>query len=306
MKKKGRNYSVIIVSDATSSSKEFVLSSRFIKKAIVSFSILVIVFGFLIFDYLTTSFNRERLRRVEKDNVKKEKTIKLLNTTIKNIEKNLEIMSEFEKRIKVATGLTSPYALREVGTGGPITNIKSSEMSKVNLNVNKGQIKDNVIERAKKLNKESKRIVDSLKFVYEVKDKQNVRLASTPMVWPTKGYLSDPYGWRKHPMTGKREFHHGLDIATQLGNKVMATANGIVLVAEDRSYYGNLIIIDHGFDYMTWYGHLASFNVKEGQRVKRGQVIGYVGSTGRSNAPHLHYEVRFMTKTVNPLKFIID
>ena len=126
------------------------------------------------------------------------------------------------------------------------------------------------------------------------------------MIWPTRGYLTDLYGWRTHPITGKRDFHHGVDIATQLGNKVIATASGTVLAAGYRDYYGNLVVIDHGYEYVTWYGHLASIVVKEGQRIKRGQLIGYVGSTGRSNAPHLHYEVRFMRKPVNPMKFMID
>ena len=114
-------------------------------------------------------------------------------------------------------------------------------------------------------------------------------------------------GKRIVSFTGKKNsFHPGQDIATQLGNKVIATANGYVLSAERRGFLGNLVVIDHSYGFTTYYAHLASFAVKEGDRVKRGQVIGYVGSTGRSNAPHLHYEVRVFGKPQNPMKFIID
>ena len=86
----------------------------------------------------------------------------------------------------------------------------------------------------------------------------------------------------------------------------IATADGVVLVADHWDYLGNLVVIDHGFGFTTRYGHMASFNVKEGDRVKRFQVIGYVGNTGRSSAPHLHYEVRYFGKPLNPMNFIID
>ncbi|MBU4403978.1 MAG: M23 family metallopeptidase, partial [Acidobacteria bacterium] len=97
-----------------------------------------------------------------------------------------------------------------------------------------------------------------------------------------------------------------IDIATQLGNKVIAPADGVVLVAEPKEYYGKMIIIDHGFGYVTRYGHLSGFNVREGQRVNRYDVIGSVGTTGRSNGPHLHYEVRYFDKPMNPADFILD
>ena len=137
-------------------------------------------------------------------------------------------------------------------------------------------------------------------------NQQKLQLAATPAIWPTRGYLSGVFGNRLHPFTGRYEFHNAIDIATQLGNKVIAPADGVILVAETRDYYGKMIIIDHGFGYVTRYGHLSGYNVREGQRVKRFDVIGYVGTTGRSNGPHLHYEVRYYEKPINPLDFILD
>jgi len=223
---------------------------------------------------------------------------------------NLKEMETYKRRISVAMGLTSPDALKEVGIGGPIDNIPSGIESQANRSIDKGksdvQAKKDLLKRVEDLRKSSKKIQDTLKFVENVMEKQKVRLASTPSIWPTKGYLTSPLGWRIHPLTGKQSFHNGQDIATQYGNKVIAPADGVILVAESRYYYGRFIIIDHGFGFTTRYGHLASFNVKEGDRVKRNQVIGYVGNSGRSSAPHLHYEVRYFGKAKNPMNFIID
>ena len=138
MKKKAKNYSVIIVSDATSTSREFVISSKFIKKALIAAPILVVIFGFIIFDYLTTSFNKEKLGRLEQQVEKKDNEITRYKANIDSLKKDLGQMAEFEKRIKVATGLTSPYALQEVGRGGPepIQNINNYEIPSLNQSKN--------------------------------------------------------------------------------------------------------------------------------------------------------------------------
>lgn len=312
------NYSVIIVSGATSTNKEFVLSSKLIRNSIIAFIVLSLIFGYIIFDYLNTSFNKEKMKRLEKENIEKEATIDRLNTDLREIEKRLNQMAVYKERISVAMGLTSPDALKEVGIGGGSDmvsegaiigapsrgTIPNSDM------VNKGKKPEpsgeTVMKKAEDIRQMAKKIQERLQFVESAMEKQKVRLAQTPSIWPTKGYLTSPLGWRTHPMTGKRDYHNGQDIATQFGNKVIATADGVVLVAGHWDYLGNLIIIDHGFGFTTRYGHLASFNIKEGDRVKRFQVIGYVGNTGRSSAPHLHYEVRYFGKPLNPMNFIID
>lgn len=307
MKRKQKTYSVIIVSDATSTNREFLISSKLIKNAMVSVSVLLLFFGFILFDYLTTSFNKEKMRKLEQDNIKKVKTIDHLDANIRSLERSIKRMEIYKDKIMIASGLKSPYALKEVGSGGYYDEIISkSPTNTPGITKAQSQPKENIIQKSDKITQAAEKIEETLKFVKSVIDKQKVRLACTPAIWPTKGYLTDPFGWRIHPITGKRQFHYGQDIATQLGNKVIATADGFVLAAERRGSLGNLVIIDHNFGFTTYYGHLASFNVKEGSRVKRGQVIGYVGSTGMSNAPHLHYEVRVASKPQNPMTFIID
>lgn len=135
---------------------------------------------------------------------------------------------------------------------------------------------------------------------------QTELLASTPSIWPVRGYLSSGYGRRQDPFTGQRSFHPGIDVSAPRGSEIKAPADGVVVSVGKRRAYGQAIVINHGFDVVTRYGHLDRYNVRAGQRVRRGDVIGFVGNTGRSSAPHLHYEVWVRDKLQNPIHYILD
>lgn len=135
-------------------------------------------------------------------------------------------------------------------------------------------------------------------------DRRNELANATPSIWPAKGFLSSTVGTRKDPFTGERDSHAGLDISADKGTAVYATANGTVSQAAYQGAYGNLIVLDHGFGLETRYGHLSTFSVKAGTLVKRGDIIGRVGSTGRATGPHLHYEVRVNGRLLNPLQLL--
>lgn len=307
--KNNQSYSVIIVSDAKSTNKEFTVSAKFIKNAIVAFSFLVVFFGFIIFHYLTMTLDKQKMKRLELETKDKQQKISALSSTIEDLNKMLKNMETYKERIMVATGLTSPLALKEVGSGGPEFNYQPANDFSISQNTLPGEnlaIQQNLLSKTKAIKENARQIENSLKSVESMVNQQRLQLAATPVIWPTRGYLSGFFGNRIHPFTGRLEFHYGLDIATQLGNKVVASADGVVLVAERREYIGNVVIIDHGFGYVTSYGHLSGFNVREGQRIRRYDVIGYVGTTGRSSGPHLHYEVRYFNKPMNPTDFILD
>jgi murein DD-endopeptidase MepM/ murein hydrolase activator NlpD len=131
-------------------------------------------------------------------------------------------------------------------------------------------------------------------------------LGIVPSLWPVVGQITGHFGERLDPFSGEGAFHSGLDIASHYGDEVRATADGDVTNVEQRAGYGRLIILDHGFGVTTWYGHLSGFNVQAGTHVKRGDVIGYEGSSGRSTGPHLHYEVRINNTPVNPWRYLRD
>ncbi len=147
---------------------------------------------------------------------------------------------------------------------------------------------------------------DRMENLKEDVEEQLRREAATPSIWPTWGRISSGFGWRRHPVTGRRDFHNGIDITGRNihGRAVYATATGRVSFAGYRRSYGYLIIIEHGYGFTTYYAHLSRVRVRAGQQVEKGQLIGNVGNTGSSTGPHLHYEVRAWGNPVDPRKYL--
>jgi len=135
-------------------------------------------------------------------------------------------------------------------------------------------------------------------------ERRQALASATPSIWPTVGWISSGFGSRNDPFTGGTDFHPGLDISGFQGQPVHAPADGTVESAAFSGNYGNLVTIDHGFGLVTRYGHLSRFAVSAGQRIQRGQLIGYVGSTGRSTSAHLHYEILVNGRLTNPLNLL--
>lgn len=158
-------------------------------------------------------------------------------------------------------------------------------------------LRKRIVVQSKSLDEISKLSVEKEKF-----------LASIPAIQPVNNKdlkrMASGYGWRTDPFTKARKFHYGMDFSSPQGTPVYAAGDGVVTRADNASSgYGNHIRIDHGYGYVTLYGHLSAYNVRAGQRVKRGDLIGKVGSTGRSEAPHLHYEVIKNGEHINPIHF---
>lgn len=194
-----------------------------------------------------------------------------------------------------------PEEQRKAGFGGinRYRNLEGFENSKL------------IAETSKRMDILSKQIVVQSKSLDEIaflaREKENL-LASIPAIQPVKNEnlkrIASGYGWRSDPFTKVRKFHYGMDFTAPRGTPVYATGNGRIERADNRSTgYGNHIRIDHGYGYTSLYAHLYKYNVRVGQRVQRGDVIGFVGSTGRSEAPHLHYEIFKDEDRINPINF---
>lgn len=148
------------------------------------------------------------------------------------------------------------------------------------------------------------RLESQLRLVRTDVERRQALAAATPSIWPTAGWLTAGYGERADPLTGDPGYHQGLDISTDRGKPVVATADGVVESAAYSGNYGNLMVIDHGFGIKTRYGHLSGFASTVGSSVRRGDVVGYVGSTGRTTGAHLHYEVITNGQAINPLPLL--
>ena len=147
-------------------------------------------------------------------------------------------------------------------------------------------------------------IGNRLDSVRDSVERRHALAAATPSIWPVTGWLTSAFGTRTDPFTGDADFHPGLDISADYGQPVLATADAVVETAGPNGSYGNMVVLDHHFGIITKYGHLSRIAVTAGQEVSRGDVIGYVGSTGRSTAAHLHYEIWMNGKLTNPMTLL--
>ena len=151
---------------------------------------------------------------------------------------------------------------------------------------------------------EIKKTVENVGEIRDYLSQQRDLYMATPTGWPISGNVTSDFGRRIHPKTGEQDFHAAIDIGSAPGNPITATADGIVSFSGWNGGSGNLVVIEHGFGYSTFYAHNKMNAVKVGQRVKRGDIIGYIGSTGNTTGPHLHYEVWSNGTPVNPKSFI--
>lgn len=151
-----------------------------------------------------------------------------------------------------------------------------------------------------------KGIEGRLRLVSSDVERRNALAAATPSIWPAKGWLTSRTGGRTDPITGEHDYHPGLDISADRGAPVYATADGVISHAASSGAYGNLVVIDHSYGLESRYGHLSAYRVQRGQQVKRGDLVGLVGATGRATGPHLHYEIRVNGRVLNPLTFLLS
>jgi len=292
-------YTLIVVPHAKAQFRKFEVSVRLLKRAAwtggVASALSVVTLGYVLYDYSRLRVDRTEVVRLRAENAD---LLKFKEDTPKLQEKVVQLQSLVNKfGVMAGVEQTIPGSNPEINPGGVggATSMESAAPSN-----------DLHPEALQKMDKTLSTLLDRSKELEAFYRDQKVLLASTPSVWPVRGYLSANFGNRIDPFTGQRDFHPGIDISTPIGTKVLAPADGVVLSCGPKGAYGNAIQIDHGYDIVTRYGHLSAFNVKPGQRVHRGEVIGFVGNTGRSTAPHLHYEVWVRDQTQNPIHFILD
>jgi murein DD-endopeptidase MepM/ murein hydrolase activator NlpD len=137
-------------------------------------------------------------------------------------------------------------------------------------------------------------------------ENKRYRLSATPSIWPVRGWVTTGFGYRRSPFTGQRQLHEGLDIAAAAGTPIVSPANGTVLFSGHMAGWGNVLILNHEYGYRTFYAHNSRNAVSPGEKVKRGEVIAHVGSTGQSTGPHLHYEILVNGVPRDPLNYFID
>ncbi len=235
---------------------------------------------------------------LKKENKKYLLKLNEINNEISILDRKFERVGFNNTLLLLASELTPvSKSVKQMGVGGPPER-KEFYSLEIDLSVKNIEHSINRIEKLVELEK------SSLENAEDKLTKLKRRLLHTPSIWPTYGYVTDGFGWRRHPITKRRQWHEGYDIANYPGTPVIATADGVIKATKWWSTYGNTVRIDHGFGIETRYAHLKNIYVRPGQEVKRGQKIGCIGSTGRVTGPHLHYEVRVLNQAVNPYDYL--
>ena len=232
--------------------------------------------------------------------------LKSVRERIEHIGSTLDRVERFDQKLRAMTMLSDPQrnlamgpTETEPGMTAPATETQFTQLT--SLESSKA-----LAGRLDRLSAEATRQEQSLQELQAYFQDQKSLLASTPSLWPARGWVTSDFGQRLDPYTADRVMHAGMDIAAPHGKEVFAPSDGTVVFAGLEGGYGNVIVIDHGYGIKTRYGHLAKLLVKAGDRVKRGSHIAAVGNTGRSTGPHLHYEVRVNGIPQNPRKFILE
>ena len=307
-----KQFSIFALSNTGSSVKQITVSGVFIFCLSFFVAAGLISSGFILYDYITAKKIAVKSTKLEKQIFRQQDEISNQRKHIQNFAHKIEELNtklaslkKFEKKIRIIANMDNTDVQNDFsGVGGSDPEILkpgATLTKKHNSLIREMHTQLSRIDNIAEIQKNNFKTI-----LNQLKDQQNL-LASTPTIRPiAKGWISSGFGYRKSPFTGRKEFHKGIDFATRQGDPIFATADGIIIFAKAKGLLGKTIIIDHGHGLKTRYGHTYKILKKKGDRVKRGDIIALVGSTGRSTGPHVHYEVKLNGIQVNPEKYILN
>ena len=233
--------------------------------------------------------------------------IKSFSNKIRSLEDRLVELNAFEEKIRILINLDPDDTKSELpGIGGTTPEDLDLLDSKLEPVKWPEDLMHDMRSHVNELSSAAKYQGERFDVLMEKLEDRRILLLSTPSIRPTTGWLSSRFGYRISPFTGRKELHKGLDIANRKGTDVLATARGVVTFSGKNGSMGRMIVLDHGHGMITRYAHLDATLKKKGEKVKRGEIIAKMGSSGRSTGPHLHYEVHRNGVPVNPAKYILD
>ena len=297
-----KKITVFLLPDGKNNVKQFRLPMPSPHLSAFCLVIFLCLSSWFLYDYCSIKSQVSRLEEIEKEAEQKAQQIIHMAHRIDQITQEMISQKELSRKLKVMVNLeTDEEDAHGLGGPGPIFSDPESDAARGEKEL--VRLMHHTLDH---IEKEMVIGEQDKTDLYDFFENQKILLASTPSIWPTKGWMSSSFGYRISPFTGKREFHRGIDVATRMSAPIVAPADGIVSFVGRDGGYGRVISIKHGYGLKTKYAHLDKALVKKGQHVKRGETIALVGNSGRSTGPHLHYEVHLNNMAVNPLRYIIE
>jgi murein DD-endopeptidase MepM/ murein hydrolase activator NlpD len=294
------HFTLMIIPNRKSGVKKISVPKASLRNILIASIVIVLVALYVIYDYASINRDRTELARLRVQTKEQSQQLRDLGMKLDQFSDRMEELMQFDKKIRVLAYETSKDKKLPLGIGGSdketrIKDLLDKDHNDVIAEMRKGveKLNEEATEREKSFN-------ELLAFLRE----QKSILASTPSLWPVQGWVTSEFGQRQSPFRSGVEFHNGLDISTRFGKEVIAPADGFVVNTGYDSQDGKFIRIEHGHGFSTAYLHLSRIAVKQGARVKKGEIIGNVGDTGRSTGSHLHYSVLVNNVQVNPRKYL--
>ncbi len=300
-----RSYTLMIIPSAKSRVRKLVVRERFLKGAIAAAGAAALVLALLVIGVVRSRGRVAELESLRAEAAAQRVKAAQLAQDLVELQNGMSRLRKFEARLRTAFDLDRDYYNQEtlLGIGGGETSLADMLSG---LDVRQSDLLAQVerdLERMKGRVETQEQGFSEL--VSYLEDRRSL-LASTPSIWPVRGWTTSGFRRRNDPFTQNLVWHRGLDISTAMGTPVIAPADGVVTYTGRKVDFGNIVSLDHGYGYLTRYGHNSRVLVRAGQQVRRGQVIALVGNTGKSTGPHLHYEVLRNGVPVNPQDYIIN
>jgi murein DD-endopeptidase MepM/ murein hydrolase activator NlpD len=328
-------YTIVVFRGSSSKPLRFSFPRKFMRKLLILAAILIVADLLVISHYVIRTGEVWQLSAFRAEAMGAREQTAAFSSAIDDLKKRLSVMGEVNQRLRVMLGIDTTKPAGDLANGrggddGPIPDGKETvqgagpaasaleqrhqvaEVRDTNqfeadfATENIEEIALQVRESIDALVREATQQEEALQNLTQIAEQRSTQWASTPSIWPVRGWVTSAFGPRVSPFTEKPAWHDGLDIGASPNAPVQAPALGRVVTVAFDSKMGNMVKLDHGYGIETIYGHLAKPLVKEGQRVKRGDVVALVGSTGLSTGPHLHYMVKKNGQSLDPTKFILD
>jgi murein DD-endopeptidase MepM/ murein hydrolase activator NlpD len=295
----------MVLPNPTFKTYRFSITRKQLKSVLIGSSVIAVLIIFFFFQYLYMAGEVMELKSLRKETRTQKIQIQVFSNMVEDLRKQMAKLKELDAKIRVIADINPSREFNQLpGQGGG---------EGLSGNPNAAAVKDGQSDALQKIHYDLSKLgkealaqeVSFEELEAAMKDRRAL-WASTPSIWPVRGWLTSGFGKRISPFTGNLAMHNGLDIATQRDTPIVSPAVGVVSYEGFDSGLGKVLKVNHGYGIQTIYGHLSKVNATVGQRVKRGSIIGYVGNTGLSTGPHLHYEVFVNNVPVNPLRYILN